>query len=456
MNTELENLVSTYRKLGIDRQIDYDKFYLYSIITHSTAIEGSTITEVENQIMFDHGISLKGKSIEEQNMNLDLKAAYERSIQLAAEHAPVTVDMLRELSALVMKNTGKEYKTALGDFSSARGELRLLNVTAGIGGRSYMNYNKVPAKLAEFCTRLNDERANCGGKSIYDLYILSFDAHYNLVTIHPWADGNGRMARLLMNQLQFEFGLIPTKILNEDKEEYIKSLVATRENDDLNIFRDFMVSAMVKNLVHDIEAYRNSIDDNEIKAVKEQIDREVIIPVDMEDNGEKVSNHTFSFIPKFLPSWMEVPNYDDAFCRVEAIVFDILKEIVKDKVVQVATKKELQKRYDCINDGILEIPAQTMPWLEDVVNYNQTHNYNVKFVIFPYPAGGWAAQSVPPSIEKKFEQLVSFPKEWAGGNEQTLPVISGIQDATFCHNGCFFARAKTKESVLEMCRIAMN
>ena len=263
MNTELENLVSIYRKLGIDRQIDYDKFYLYSIITHSTAIEGSTITEVENQIMFDHGISLKGKSIEEQNMNLDLKAAYERSIQLAAEHAPVTVDMLRELSALVMKNTGKEYKTALGGFSSARGELRLLNVTAGIGGRSYMNYNKVPAKLAEFCTRLNEERANCGGKSIYDLYILSFDAHYNLVTIHPWADGNGRMARLLMNQLQFEFGLIPTKILNEDKEEYIKSLVATRENDDLNIFRDFMVSTMVKNLVRDIEAYRNSIDDNE-------------------------------------------------------------------------------------------------------------------------------------------------------------------------------------------------
>lgn len=211
------------------------------------------------------------------------------------------------------------------------------------------------------------------------------------------------------------------------------------------------------------EAIRNvmtekgiSINDNEIKTVKEQLDREVIIPVDMEDNGEKISNHTFSFISKFLPSWMEVPNYDDAFYRIEAIVSDILKEIIKDKIVQFATKTELQKRYDYINDGILEIPAQAMPWLEDVVSYNQTHNYNVRFVIFPYPAGGWAAQSVPPSIEKKFEQLVSFPKEWAGGNEQTLPVISGIQDATFCHNGCFFARAKTKESVLEMCRIAMK
>lgn len=197
-----------------------------------------------------------------------------------------------------------------------------------------------------------------------------------------------------------------------------------------------------------------SINDDKIKVIKEQIDREVIIPVDTEDNGEKISSHTFSFISKFLPSWLETPNYDEAFRRVESIVFGILKEIIKDKVVQVATKKELQKRYNCINDGVLEIPAQTMSWLEDVVSYNESHDYRVKFVIFPYPAGGWAAQSVPPSIEKKFEQLVSFPKEWAGRNEKELPKISMIQDATFCHNGCFFARAKTKESILKMCKIA--
>lgn len=49
MQTELEKLISLYRELEIDKQIDYDKFYLYSLITHSTAIEGSTITELENQ-----------------------------------------------------------------------------------------------------------------------------------------------------------------------------------------------------------------------------------------------------------------------------------------------------------------------------------------------------------------------------------------------------------------------
>lgn len=261
MANKLEQYVKRYRELGIDSQIDYEKFYLYSLITHSTAIEGSTITELENQIMFDHGVSLKGKSIEEQCMNLDLKCAYEKAIELAKQHQPFTTEMLVSLSALVMKNTGSEYKTALGDFSSARGELRLLNVTAGIGGRSYMNYSKVPAKLAEFCKRLNAVRANAAAMSVDELYQLSFDAHYNLVTIHPWADGNGRMARLVMNMLQFEFGLIPTKILKEDKEDYIKALVATRENDNLDIFRGYMTSMMEQNLQNEITAYLDSIGD---------------------------------------------------------------------------------------------------------------------------------------------------------------------------------------------------
>ena len=285
----LEKLFTQYRKLGIDNQIDYDKIYLYSLITHSTAIEGSTITELENQIMFDHGISLKGKSIEEQSMNLDLKAAYEKAIEFAKHHKPFSIEMLIMLSALVMKNTGKEYKTALGDFSSARGELRLLNVTAGVGGRSYMNYSKVPAKLAEFCEQLNASRAKASQMSIDELYSLTFDAHYQLVTIHPWADGNGRMARLVMNMLQFEFGLIPTKILSKNKEEYIKALVATREDEDLNIFRTFMTTMMEQNLLNETTMYLVSIGEEEsrekteIGREKPQKSREKIVALLSED-----------------------------------------------------------------------------------------------------------------------------------------------------------------------------
>ena len=63
--------------------------------------------------------------------------------------------------------------------------------------------------------------------------------------------------------LQFEFGLIPTKILKEDKEEYIKALVATREDDNLNIFREFMTSMMEQNLQNEIATYLESIGDDE-------------------------------------------------------------------------------------------------------------------------------------------------------------------------------------------------
>ena len=73
---QLIQLLDKYRKLGISEQIDFQKFHLYSIITHSTAIEGSTLTEVEAQLLFDEGITSSKRTIQEQMMNLDLKAAY--------------------------------------------------------------------------------------------------------------------------------------------------------------------------------------------------------------------------------------------------------------------------------------------------------------------------------------------------------------------------------------------
>lgn len=259
---KIVSLLAQFKELGIDQQIDYDKFYLYSIITHSTGIEGSTVTEIENQLLFDEGISAKGRSIAEQLMNLDLKAAYEQSIIFAKSHADISIEMLRKLSSIVMKNTGTTYHTVLGDFSSADGDLRLLNVTAGMGGRSYMNYSKVPAKLAELCESINNRRKTLSKTNIIECYKLSFDAHFHLVTIHPWADGNGRMSRLLMNQLQFEFGIVPTNINKERKAAYIEALVATRENDDLELFRHFMFDEHIRNLEQVIHNYRASIEND--------------------------------------------------------------------------------------------------------------------------------------------------------------------------------------------------
>lgn len=255
---KLLELLRRHKELGIPEQIDYDKFYLYSIITHSTAIEGSTVTEVEAQLLFDEGITSSKRTIVEQNMNLDLKMAYEYGREWIKEHKDITVGWLIMLSSKVMARTGSEYHAMGGDFSSARGELRKLNVTAGLGGKSYMSYMKVPSKLQEFCEELNRRRQVVDAKDAIAVYELSFWAHFELVTIHPWADGNGRTSRLLMNLLQMEFDVLPTKVLKEDKAEYIQALIDTREVDDIRIFLDCMMKLHCEHLQSDIDQFIHS------------------------------------------------------------------------------------------------------------------------------------------------------------------------------------------------------
>ena len=255
----LMRLLQRHKALGISDQIDFDKFYLYSIITHSTAIEGSTVTEVEAQLLFDEGITSSKRTMLEQQMNLDLKVAYDYGREWIKQHEPITVDWLVLLASKVMARTGSEYHSIGGDFSAAKGELRKLNVTAGTGGKSYLAYQKVPARLAAFCEELNRRRKAIDPADVAAVYDLSFWAHFELVTIHPWADGNGRTCRLLMNLLQWEFDVLPTKVLKEDKAEYIQALIDTRESEDLNVFLNCMARHHCQHLQNDIDQFITSV-----------------------------------------------------------------------------------------------------------------------------------------------------------------------------------------------------
>ena len=252
------SLLKRHQELGISEQIDYEKFYLYSIISHSTAIEGSTVTEVEAQLLFDEGITAKGKPMVEQLMNLDLKAAYDYGRVWIKRHEDITPDSLVELAAKVMARTGGEYNALGGSIDASKGELRKLNVTAGAGGRSYMNWMKVPMKLEAFCEELNKRRKALAPNDMTAVYELSFWAHYELVTIHPWADGNGRTSRLLMNLLQMEYDALPTKVAKEDKAEYIQSLIDARDAEDTDIFINCMAKLHCEHLQQDIDQYMKS------------------------------------------------------------------------------------------------------------------------------------------------------------------------------------------------------
>lgn len=269
----MQTLLKRHKELGISEQIDYEKFYLYSIITHSTAIEGSTVTEVEAQLLFDEGITAKGKPMIEQLMNLDLKAAYDYGRVWIKHHKDITIDSLIALAAKVMARTGGEYNTLGGSSDASKGEIRKLNVTAGAGGRSYMNWMKVPMKLKAFCEELNKRRKALDPNDQTAVYELSFWAHYELVTIHPWADGNGRTSRLLMNLLQMEYDVLPTKVAKEDKAEYIQALIDARDTEDTDIFINCMAKLHCEHLQQDIDQFIKSTSEKMVdkKEIQQQM-----------------------------------------------------------------------------------------------------------------------------------------------------------------------------------------
>lgn len=253
---EIEQLYQKFQTLGINEAVDYDKYYLYSLITHSTAIEGSTLTELDTQLLFDEGVTAKGKPLVHHLMNEDLKQAYEFAKAESDSLVPITPAFLQRLNATLMRTTGSVHSVMGGSFNSSKGEFRLCGVTAGVGGHSYMNYLKVPTKVDELCSILQEKQKTVG--TFREQYELSFNAHLNLATIHPWVDGNGRTARLLMNYIQFCHSLFPTKIFQEDREAYILTLRQCQNEETNQPFLDFMAEQLKKSLSLEIERFNVS------------------------------------------------------------------------------------------------------------------------------------------------------------------------------------------------------
>jgi len=250
---QIDQLTQRFEELGLRGNLDYDKFFVYSIVTHSTAIEGSTLTEEEAELLFESGLTAKGKPLVHHLMNTDLKNAYTAAMEQARGELIFSPDLLKSFNAMVMKGTGGPNSVMGGDFDSSRGDFRLCGVSAGIGGRSYVAYRKIPEMTDGLCDRLNSQlNAVNQNSSRQELYGITFGAHLDLATIHPWVDGNGRTARLIMNLLQFRLKLIPTKTFSEDRADYIAALRESQDTNDASPFLAFMATQHKKTLETEI------------------------------------------------------------------------------------------------------------------------------------------------------------------------------------------------------------
>ena len=250
---KISSLLSSYQSLGLSDVIDYTKFNLYSITHHSTNIEGSTLSEIETQLLLDEDLTPQGKPLSHSLMTKDHFKALQFVLQQAEQKATINEQFIKTINALVLKNTGSTYHTILGIVDSSKGEYRLANVRAG--SRYFVNYAKV-AKLTKSLANALQEKME-KAKTKEEQLLLSFDAHFDLVSIHPFYDGNGRTARLLMNYIQRYFELPLALVFKEDKVAYFEALEATRNQEEMSPFRDFMFSQYAKHLSLEIEKYKS-------------------------------------------------------------------------------------------------------------------------------------------------------------------------------------------------------
>lgn len=252
MNKSIE-LIKQFNDLNLSKTFDFDKFNHFAIVHHSATIEGSTLTEVETQLLLDENLTPKGKPLDHSLMVSDHYNALKFMLEPANLSQNVSPQFVQEINAQVLKRTGQIINTVLGTVDASKGELRRSNVSVG---NSYpVNYDKVERLLISLSEKINEgldtltddlERLN-----------LSFDAHFDLVTLHPFYDGNGRTSRLLMNYLQQKSKLPLGLVFKEDKNEYFEALIATRKQENMQVFRDFMHGQYQKLLKQEIDKFKD-------------------------------------------------------------------------------------------------------------------------------------------------------------------------------------------------------
>jgi len=159
--------------------------------------EGSSLTYQESSLLLTDGLTAKGKPLNDQNMVKDHFDALNFILDEAKKQTLLTPEFIRLLASKVMKTTGGEVNVAVGSFDTSKGDFRKCAVR--VGERYFAAYQKVPDKVQEICDMINKRLSSA--KTPQEIYDLAFDAHFRLVSVHPFGDGNGRTSRLLMNYI---------------------------------------------------------------------------------------------------------------------------------------------------------------------------------------------------------------------------------------------------------------
>jgi Fic family protein len=195
------------------RRIKQESYFQH--IYHTTAIEGNTMTYAQARHVIETRLAIGGKSVLEHNELLGLDAALRY----------VNSTLLRRVGMISLRDILEIHRRVLGYVDpDEAGRLRRTQVF--VADHRPPHAADLPTLMLEFVEWLNSYEA-------LHLHPIEYAAlaHYKLVVVHPFYDGNGRTARLLMNLILMQAGFPPVTIKVEEKHEYFQHIVTGNEGD---------------------------------------------------------------------------------------------------------------------------------------------------------------------------------------------------------------------------------
>jgi Fic family protein len=197
------------------------KYYDVELTYTSNAIEGNTLTRRETAEVIEHGITVGGKPLRDHLEAVDHYEAVQWMRELAAQATPLGENTVCELHRRIV---ARSQPAVAGVYSPHPRRIAGSPVI-------FPNPLRIPQLMEEFGAWLSSAPSTPEG---------AFEGHFRLTTIHPFSDGNGRTARLLMNLVLIRGGYPPVAVRPEDRKTYLDALELGSLAGDLRPFQSFM------------------------------------------------------------------------------------------------------------------------------------------------------------------------------------------------------------------------
>ncbi len=206
--TDKKQRLDNFRPLAPALVRNLEDWFRVELTFTSNAIEGNTLTRRETAVVIEKGLTVGGKSLQEHLEATNHAEALDFIHKLIKKKpADLRATEILTIHSIILKSIDDENA----------GHIRSIPVRISGSPVIMPNHRKVPDLMLEFYTWLTSK---------HGMHPVEFagEAHYRLVSIHPFVDGNGRTARLLMNLLLMMYGYPPAIIRKSDRLAYISAL----------------------------------------------------------------------------------------------------------------------------------------------------------------------------------------------------------------------------------------